>query len=46
MEERVIYQSESNLCGTYLSYSIILKGWLSPLIWSFSHPYTDGEARS
>ena len=46
VEERVTYQLESTLCGTYLSYSVTLKGWLSPLIWSFSRPYTDRVARA
>jgi hypothetical protein len=46
VEERVTYQLESTVCGTYLSYSVTLKGWLSPLIWSFSRPYTDRVARA
>ena len=46
VEERVTYQLESTLCGTYLSYSVTLKGWLSPIIWSFSRPYTDRVARA
>ncbi|NEP28459.1 MAG: SRPBCC family protein, partial [Moorea sp. SIO3I6] len=27
------------LCGTYISYSVTLKGWLSPLIWWMIRPY-------
>ncbi|WP_297076522.1 SRPBCC family protein [Thermoleptolyngbya sp. M55_K2018_002] len=39
IEERVTYRVESTLCGTRVSYSVTLKGWLSPLIWSFIRPY-------
>ncbi|BAY19645.1 hypothetical protein NIES2109_45420 [Nostoc sp. HK-01] len=46
VEERITYQVESTVCGTCLSYSVTLKGWLSPLIWSFSRPYADRVARS
>ncbi|MBE9004740.1 SRPBCC family protein [Fortiea sp. LEGE XX443] len=46
VEERVTYQVESTVCGTCLSYSVTLKGWLSPLIWSLSRPYADQVARS
>ena len=46
IEERVTYQVESTVCGTCLSYSVILRGWLSPLIWSLSRPYADRVARS
>ncbi|BAZ33074.1 hypothetical protein NIES4074_55840 [Cylindrospermum sp. NIES-4074] len=46
VEERVTYQVESTVCGTCLSYSVTLRGWLSPLIWSLSRPYTDRVARS
>ncbi|MFN7660290.1 MAG: SRPBCC family protein, partial [Dolichospermum sp.] len=46
IEERVIYQVESTLCGSYLSYSVTLRGWLSPLIWSLSRPYVDRVARA
>nr|WP_199332121.1 SRPBCC family protein [Anabaena lutea] len=46
IEERVTYQVESTVCGSYLSYSVTLRGWLSPLIWSFSRPYADRVARS
>jgi hypothetical protein len=35
MEQRITYQVESTLCGTYISYSVTLRGWLSPLIWCF-----------
>ena len=46
IEERVIYQVESTLYGSYLSYSVTLRGWLSPLIWSLSRPYVDRVARA
>jgi hypothetical protein len=44
VEERITYQVESTLCGTCLSYSVTLRGWLSPLIWSFSRPYVERVA--
>ncbi|MCC5616402.1 SRPBCC family protein [Nostoc sp. CHAB 5836] len=46
IEERVTYQVESTVCGTCLSYSVRLRGWLSPLIWSLSRPYANRVARS
>ncbi|MEH2380149.1 MAG: SRPBCC family protein [Nostoc sp.] len=46
IEERVTYQVESTVCGTCLFYSVTLRGWLSPLIWSLSRPYADRVARS
>lgn len=39
VEERVTYQVESTLCGTQISYSVTLRGWLSPIVWSFIRPY-------
>jgi len=36
VEERVTYRVESAVCGTCVSYSVTLRGWLSPLIWSVS----------
>jgi hypothetical protein len=39
VEERVIYQVESSVCGTYISYSVMLRGWLSPLVWSITRGY-------
>jgi hypothetical protein len=39
VEERVTYRVESTLCGTQVTYSMTLKGWLSPLIWSIIRPY-------
>ena len=46
IEERLTYRVESTVCGTCLSYSVTLRGWLSPLIWSFSRPYADRVARA
>jgi hypothetical protein len=34
IEERVTYQVESSVCGTYISYSVMMRGWLAPLVWS------------
>jgi hypothetical protein len=39
VEERITYQVESTVCGTCVSYSVTLKGWLSPLIWSIIRPH-------
>ncbi|MBE9117784.1 SRPBCC family protein [Lusitaniella coriacea LEGE 07157] len=39
IENRVSYQVESTLCGTYISYSVTLRGWLSPLLWLWIRPY-------
>ncbi|MBR8837788.1 MAG: SRPBCC family protein [Stigonema ocellatum SAG 48.90 = DSM 106950] len=46
IEERVTYRVESTVCGTCVFYSVTLRGWLSPLIWPFSHPYADRVARA
>lgn len=39
LEEQVTYQIRSTVCGAYVSYSITLRGWLSPLFWSLIRPY-------
>jgi hypothetical protein len=39
LEERVIYRLESTVCGTQVSYSIMLRGWLSPVVWSVLKPF-------
>lgn len=39
LEERVTYQVESSVCGTYISYCVMLRGWLAPLAWSFLKGY-------
>lgn len=38
LEEQVTYQVQSTVCGTTVSYSVTLRGWLSPLVWSFMRP--------
>jgi hypothetical protein len=45
LEERVTYRIESTVCGTYVSYSVTLRGWLSPLVWSVIQPYAAKVAR-
>jgi hypothetical protein len=45
LEERVTYRIESTVCGTRVSYSVTLTGWLSPLIWSIIQPYAAKVAR-
>ena len=44
IEERVTYRLESTVCGTQVSYSVTLRGWLSPLIWSIIRPYAERVA--
>lgn len=44
LEERAIYRLESALCGTLVFYSVELKGWLSPVAWSFLRPYATNVA--
>lgn len=39
LEEQVTYQIESTVAGTQISYSVTLRGWLSPLAWSLLKPY-------
>lgn len=39
VEERVTYRVDSTVCGTCVSYSVTLSGWLSPLIWSLIRPH-------
>jgi len=39
MEQRITYRVESTLCGSYVSYSVTLRGWLSPFIWWLTRPY-------
>jgi|GEM_PF-238429 len=45
IEERVTYRVESTLCGTQVSYSVTLRGWLSPLVWSILRPYAARVAK-
>lgn len=44
VEERVTYRVESTVCGTCVSYSVTLRGWLSPLVWSVIRPYAEKVA--
>lgn len=46
VEERVTYQVGATVVGTCVSYSVTLRGWLSPLIWSFSRPFAARVARA
>lgn len=39
IEERVTYRVVSTVCGTQVSYSVNLRGWLSPLVWSIIRPH-------
>jgi len=39
LEEQVTYKVESTVCGTCISYSVNLRGLLSPLLWSLIRPY-------
>lgn len=39
LEERVTYEFKSTVAGTQISYSVTLRGWLSPLAWSVLKPY-------
>lgn len=45
LEERVTYRVESTVWGTRVSYSVTLRGWLSPLVWSIIRPYAARVAR-
>lgn len=45
VEERVTYRVESTLCGTKVTYSVTLRGWLSPIVWSIIRPYAAQVAR-
>ncbi|MBD0334879.1 MAG: SRPBCC family protein [Cyanobacteria bacterium Co-bin13] len=39
LEERVTYEIKSTVMGTQISYSVTLRGWLTPLAWSLLKPY-------
>lgn len=34
VEERVTYQIQSSVCGTSITCSVMVRGWLAPLVWS------------
>ncbi|MGB3615216.1 MAG: SRPBCC family protein [Elainellaceae cyanobacterium] len=38
-EKRGTYRIESTVWGTRVSYSVALRGWLSPLVWSIIRPH-------
>lgn len=44
VEERVTYRVESSVCGTRISCSVMLRGWLAPLIWSLIQDYAAAVA--
>ncbi|MEM9119087.1 MAG: SRPBCC family protein [Cyanobacteria bacterium P01_F01_bin.56] len=44
LEERVVYRLESTVWGTQISYSVCLRGWLSPVAWSVLQPYASKVA--
>ena len=44
LEERVVYRIESTVCGTRVSYTVRLRGWLTPLAWSVLRPYASQVA--
>lgn len=46
VEERITYQVGSTVFGTCVSYSVTLRGWLSPLIWLLSRPFAARVASS
>lgn len=46
LEEQVTYQVKSTVCGACVSYSITLRGWLSPLVWSLLRPFAERVAAS
>lgn len=46
LEERVVYRLESTVWGTQISYSICLRGWLSPVAWSVLKPFASKVAEA
>ena len=40
IEQRITYQIESTLCGSYIAYSITIRGWLTPFVWWLIKPYS------
>lgn len=46
LEERVVYRLESTLCGTQISYTVSLRGWLSPVAWSVLKPFASKVAEA
>lgn len=46
LEERVVYRLESTVWGTQISYSVCLRGWLSPVAWSVLKPFASKVAEA
>jgi len=46
LEERVVYRLESTVWGTQISYSVCLRGWLSPSAWSVLKPFASKVAEA
>lgn len=44
LEEQVTYQVKSTVLGTCVSYSVTLRGWLSPIFWSVMRPQIESIA--
>ena len=40
IEQRITYHIESTLYGSYIAYSIAIRGWLSPFVWWLIKPYS------
>ncbi|MEM1369832.1 MAG: SRPBCC family protein [Cyanobacteria bacterium P01_H01_bin.15] len=38
LEQRITYQVESTVLGTYIGYTISLRGWLTPIFWWLIKP--------
>jgi hypothetical protein len=44
LEEQVTYQVKSTVLGSCVSYSVTLRGWLSPIFWSVMRPHAEAIA--
>jgi hypothetical protein len=44
LEEQVTYHVKSTVLGTRVSYSVTLRGWLSPIFWSVMRPHVESIA--
>ncbi len=44
LEEQAIYRLESTVCGACVSYTVTMRGWLSPLFWSIIRPFAERVA--
>ncbi|MBF2098291.1 MAG: SRPBCC family protein [Gloeomargaritaceae cyanobacterium C42_A2020_066] len=45
IEEQVSYQVHSTVLGTQITYSVTLRGWLAPLVWSLIRPHAERVAQ-